>query len=66
MGIGKRLYSKVIEYAYENNANRAEWVVLDWNKVAADFYVSTGAKMLEDWNLCQMSRTTMEQFLSEK
>ncbi len=63
MGIGKALYSKVIEYAYVNKANRAEWVVLDWNKVAVDFYVGTGAKMLEDWNLCQMNRTTIEQYL---
>ncbi len=65
IGIGKALYTKVLEYAYENNANRAEWVVLDWNKVAVDFYVGTGAKMLEDWNLCQMNRTTMQQYLEK-
>jgi len=65
VGIGKALYTKVLEYAYKNNANRAEWVVLDWNKVAVDFYVATGAKMLEDWNLCQMNRTTMQQYLEK-
>ena len=64
-GIGKALYTKVLEYAYKNNANRAEWVVLDWNKVAADFYVGTGAKMLEDWNLCQMNRSTMQKYLEQ-
>jgi len=65
IGIGKALYTKVLEYAYVNKANRAEWVVLDWNKVAVDFYVGTGANMLEDWNLCQMNRTTMQQYLEK-
>ncbi len=65
LGIGKALYTKVLEYAYSTNANRAEWVVLDWNKVAVDFYVGTGAQMLENWNLCQMNRTTMQQYLEK-
>lgn len=63
LGIGKGLYSKVIEYAYENGINRLEWEVLDWNKGAIDFYLASGASMHDNWNLCQMTRTQMKDYL---
>ena len=62
-GIGKALYDSVLNFALENNINRVEWVVLDWNKVAIDFYKSTGANMLNDWNLCQMDRKSIQKYL---
>jgi len=45
-GIGKALYTKVLTYAHEQNLKRVSWEVLDWNKVAVDFYISTGARIL--------------------
>jgi len=64
-GIGKALYLKVMEFAYKNNINRVEWEVLDWNKRALDFYLSTGATLLENWNLCQMTKANMITFLEK-
>lgn len=51
LGLGKALYTKVIEYAYENGINRLEWEVLDWNKGAIDFYLASGADMHDNWNM---------------
>ena len=65
IGIGKALYKQVVKTAYENGINRLEWEVLDWNKNAIDFYLSTGAKMLTDWNLCQMTKEGMKTFLEK-
>jgi GNAT superfamily N-acetyltransferase len=65
-GIGKALYSKVIEYAYERNVKRLEWVVLDWNKNAIDFYESSGAKLLKDWYLVQMDSQGIKNYLEKK
>ncbi len=31
-----------------------EWVVLDWNRPAIDFYRSLGARLAEDWRLCRL------------
>ncbi len=62
-GIGRALYKKVIKTAYEMGMNRLEWEVIDWNKNAIDFYLSSGADMLENWNICQMTKTNMKQFL---
>lgn len=64
-GVGKALYTKIMEYADNNNINRVEWEVLNWNKGAIEFYLSSGATMLEDWNLCQMNRTDVKNFLKQ-
>lgn len=64
LGLGKGLYRKIIEYAYENGINRLEWEVLDWNKGAIDFYLASGALMHDNWNMCQMTRQQMEDYLA--
>jgi GNAT superfamily N-acetyltransferase len=48
-GIGKSLLNKVIEIAKERKCGRVEWVVLDWNKPAIDFYNKLGANPMDDW-----------------
>jgi len=63
-GIGKALYDKVLAYALEKGIKRVEWVVLDWNTPAIEFYKSTGATMYEDWNICQISNEKITQYLS--
>ena len=65
-GVGRALYDKVLAYALEKNVQRVEWVVLDWNTPAIDFYKSTGATMLEDWNICQMTYKNIQNYLAKK
>lgn len=48
-GIGKKLLEEVITIAKEKKCKRVEWVVLDWNKSAIDFYKSRGAEPMNDW-----------------
>jgi len=48
-GIGKALLYKLIETAKERNCGRVEWVVLDWNKPAIDFYKKLGAEPMNEW-----------------
>lgn len=64
-GVGKALYDKVLEFAFASGKKRVEWVVLDWNTPAVEFYKSTGAKMLNDWNLCQMDRPSIQKYLKQ-
>lgn len=64
-GVGKALYTAVLNYAYKNNYNRVAWEVLDWNKNAIDFYKSTGATYLNDWSVVQMSKENLEKFINE-
>ena len=65
-GIGKALYDKVLHFALQKGVKRVEWVVLDWNKPAIAFYKSTGAIMLEDWNICQITNQDIVKYLKKK
>ena len=65
-GIGKALYDKVLDFAFQKGIKRVEWVVLDWNEPAITFYKSTGAIMLEDWNICQINNQSIVKYLQKK
>ena len=64
-GIGKALYTKVLSYAHEKKLKRVSWEVLDWNKVAVDFYVSTGAKILDGWQVVHMNEGSLNSFIAQ-
>lgn len=63
-GVGKALYTKVMEFASDHGVKRVEWVVLDWNEGAIAFYQKSGAKMLKDWYLVQMDEKGIKNYLS--
>jgi GNAT superfamily N-acetyltransferase len=54
-GIGKALLDKLVATAKERNCARVEWVVLDWNKPAIDFYKNLGATEMSDWLIYRLS-----------
>ncbi|WP_459210515.1 GNAT family N-acetyltransferase [Aquimarina rhabdastrellae] len=64
-GIGKALYTRVMHYAKDKGVKRVEWVVLDWNTNAIDFYEKSGATLLKDWYLVQMSEKGLATFVNQ-
>ncbi len=62
-GIGSALYSEVLKYAHKNNYKRVAWEVLDWNKVAIDFYRSTGAKVFDNWKIAQIDEQALKRYV---
>ena len=66
LGIGFKLFSKFIHYAHELNVKRIEWVVLDWNKSAIDFYKKNGAHILDDWRVAQMDFNAIKKFVNNE
>lgn len=65
-GLGNALYQKVIEFAQEQGLKRVEWVVLDWNKHAIDFYENSGATILKGWYTVQMDETAITKYVGTK
>jgi hypothetical protein len=61
-GLGNALFKQVISYAKQEGVGRAEWVVLDWNTNAIKFYESSGATILKDWHLVQMSKEQLNNY----
>ena len=65
-GIGKELYKNFFEIALEEGVRRAEWVALDWNFNAIEFYKNSGAKVLSDWKTIQIDRESIKNYLFKK
>lgn len=61
-GIGTLLYNNVVAYAKEQGVKRVEWVVLDWNQNAIEFYEKSGATILKDWYLVQLEEEQLKNF----
>lgn len=64
-GLGNALYKRVIQFAKEEGVKRTEWVVLDWNTHARDFYQRSGATVFTDWCTVQMEEEAMTNFLKK-
>jgi GNAT superfamily N-acetyltransferase len=56
--VGSALMERLIEEAKTTGCGRIEWVVLDWNTGAQQFYQRLGASHLTDW---QYYRLLLEQ-----
>lgn len=63
-GLGKALYAEVLKYAKSKKVRRVEWVVIDWNTHAIDFYEKSGAELLKNWYLVQMDEEGIHKFVA--
>jgi GNAT superfamily N-acetyltransferase len=55
LGIGKALLRAVAARAIEMNCSRMQWQVLDWNTPAIEFYLATGAEMMDSWRTARIT-----------
>lgn len=61
-GAGSALYKEVLKFAKQDGVRRVEWVVLDWNTHAIQFYERSGAAILKDWRTVQMDEHGITKF----
>ena len=62
--LGKALFDSVIMYAKARDIKRVEWVVLDWNTNAIDFYEKYGATVFKEWRTVQLNEDQINHFNS--
>ncbi len=60
-GIGKALLVHLAQLAVERKCERIEWVVLDWNSSAIEFYKGLGAEPMSDWRVFRLADEKLEQ-----
>ena len=60
-GYGKSILKYLAKIAVERKCGRLEWVCLNWNKSSIDFYLSLGAKPMDDWTIYRISGTTLNE-----
>ena len=56
LGYGKALIKKLASITVERGCGRLEWSCLDWNKQSINFYLSLGAKQMDDWTIYKQYR----------
>lgn len=61
-GYGKALLQKLAAITVERGCGRLEWSCLDWNQPSIDFYLSLGAKPMDEWTLYRMTGETLSKF----
>lgn len=59
-GYGKALLAKLAGIAVERRCGRLEWSVLDWNKPSIDFYLSLGARPMDEWTVYRLDGPALE------
>ena len=50
-GHGKALIKELADIAVKRGCGRLEWSCLDWNTPSIDFYLSLGAKQMNEWTV---------------
>lgn len=60
--VGYALMLHLANEAVRRDYGRMEWVVLDWNTHAQEFYKKLGARHLPDWFYYRLDREGLEKF----
>ena len=64
-GIGKALFDYLLTVAKDNNCGRMEWVCLDWNQPAIDFYLSKKAIPMSEWTTYRIDEKDFSSSISK-
>ncbi len=64
-GYGKSLLKELSKIAIKEDCGRLEWTCLNWNKPSIDFYLSIGAKKMDEWTVYRLTEETMKKFIGE-
>jgi ribosomal protein S18 acetylase RimI-like enzyme len=62
-GLGTKLLDAVVNHGKDMGVKRISWEVLDWNEPAIKFYESKGANVMRDWDVVQLDKNGIENYL---
>jgi GNAT superfamily N-acetyltransferase len=63
-GIGRALFRYLAGEAVRRGCGRMEWTVLDWNRLAIDFYERLRARHMKEWCLYRLSADQLREIAS--
>ena len=62
-GYGKATIKELVRIAKERGCGRMEWWCLNWNQSSIDFYLSLGAKPMDEWTVYRLTDDDFERLL---
>lgn len=65
-GFGKRLLAHLARLVVERDFGRLEWACLDWNEPSITFYLSLGAKQMNEWTTYRLAGEKLEELAAYK
>ncbi len=65
-GAGKALFEFCMREAVRRGCGRMEWMVLDWNKPALEFYQRYDAQHMKEWCLFRLTAEELQKVEFEK
>ena len=63
-GHGKALITELARITVERGCGRLEWSCLDWNKPSIDFYLSLGAKQMNEWTAYRLTGDSLNSLVN--
>jgi GNAT superfamily N-acetyltransferase len=64
--VGYHLFTHCVQEALARGCGRMEWAVLDWNRLATNFYDRLGARQLKEWLPYRLSKIEMEKIVRKQ
>jgi GNAT superfamily N-acetyltransferase len=64
-GIGRAFFRELAAEAVRRGCGRMEWVVLDWNQLAIDFYEKLNARRLTEWYTYRLNADQLREVAGE-
>ena len=64
--VGYALFKFCVGEAERRECGRLEWLVLDWNENAQNFYRRQGGKHLQEWYPYRLTRNQFQEALAER
>lgn len=64
-GVGAELLKHLAGITVARGYPRLEWVALDWNEPALNFYAKIGARRLDDWIVHRLDRAALARVAGE-
>lgn len=64
-GIGRAVMEHLAQLALERGHVRLDWVALEWNEPALNFYEQLGARRLDDWKMLRLEKDGIRRLAGE-
>ncbi|NLW78716.1 MAG: GNAT family N-acetyltransferase [Ruminococcaceae bacterium] len=64
-GFGREMFRHLARLSVARGSERMDWMCLDWNRNAIDFYTGIGARPLADWTVFRLEKQALRDFAQE-
>ena len=64
-GIGTSLLKRLASIALEKECGRMEWSCLNWNEPSIKYYLSLGAKPMDEWTVYRLTPLELKKLVSK-